>query len=138
MPALREAKPEYWTDQIQPFFDSFAERDLSTTKERSEVTKRSVEIIFRVLAGPADQEARRRLLAMGITKVLGTYYSTCLTPLGQHAPARPSGRIMKRIDHLVPGTMDSMWETEFPGRHPGYNAWTAIVGTEEDVRLPFL
>ena len=41
-PVMREAKKEYWTDQIQPFFDSFAERDLSTTQERSEVTKRHV------------------------------------------------------------------------------------------------
>jgi len=40
LPALRNAKESYWTDQIQPFIDSFAERDLSSTKERGEITKR--------------------------------------------------------------------------------------------------
>jgi hypothetical protein len=40
LPALRLAKTEYWKDQIQPFWDSLAEKDLSTTIERSEVTKR--------------------------------------------------------------------------------------------------
>ncbi|KAK4703173.1 hypothetical protein P7C70_g3044, partial [Phenoliferia sp. Uapishka_3] len=81
-PALRDAKKEYWTDQIQPFFDSFAERGFSTTQERNEVTK-------------------RRLLAMGFTRLLGTYYSTCMTASGNPAPSRPSLRISKRIDGLV-------------------------------------
>ncbi|BGP72928.1 hypothetical protein NBRC10513v2_006332 [Rhodotorula toruloides] len=40
MPGLRNAKLEYWQENIQPFFDSFAERDLSSTVERGEVTKR--------------------------------------------------------------------------------------------------
>lgn len=39
-PGLNEAKDVYWTDQIQTFFDSFAERNLSSTRERSEITKR--------------------------------------------------------------------------------------------------
>lgn len=42
MPGLRNAKLEYWQENIQPFFDSFAERDLSSTVERGEVTKRCV------------------------------------------------------------------------------------------------
>ncbi|KAL8291630.1 hypothetical protein RQP46_001888 [Phenoliferia psychrophenolica] len=111
-PVMREAKPEYWTDQIQPFFDSFAERDLSTTQERSEVTK-------------------RRLIAMGLTRILGTYYSTCMTSSGRSLPARPSMRIMRRVDHLVPGSMESMWHAEFPLDPVGYNAWTAVVGEED-------
>lgn len=53
LPCLREAPLKYWQDRIQPFFDSFAERNLSNTKERSEVTK-------------------RRMLAMGFTRILGT------------------------------------------------------------------
>jgi hypothetical protein len=36
MPGLSSAKPAYWQEQIQPFFDSFAERDLSSTVERGE------------------------------------------------------------------------------------------------------
>lgn len=40
MPGLSSAKPAYWQEQIQPFFDSFAERDLSSTVERGEITKR--------------------------------------------------------------------------------------------------
>lgn len=112
LPALREAKREFWTDRIQPFFDSFAERDLSTTSERSEVTK-------------------RRMLSMAFTRILSTYYSTCVTAKGPSAPARPSVGIMRRIDQLVPGSMESMWFTQFPqDTAPGYNAWTAILGTE--------
>ncbi|KAI5479440.1 PX domain-containing protein [Pseudohyphozyma bogoriensis] len=112
-PVLRTAKREYWTDHIQPFFDSFAERDLSTTKERSEVTK-------------------RRLLSMGLSRILGTYFSTCITSLGRHAPSRPTLKIMKRIDHLFPGSMDSMWRTELPDEPVAYNAWTAVVGQTDD------
>ncbi|KAM0749704.1 hypothetical protein T439DRAFT_381276 [Meredithblackwellia eburnea MCA 4105] len=113
-PVLRDAKREYWTDQIQPLFDSFAERDLSTTKERSEVTK-------------------RRLLSMGLTRILGTYYSTCMPALRNSAPARPNRLVMNRIDHLLPGTMESLWRTEFPkGERFAPNAWTAICGMEGD------
>ncbi|SCV70931.1 BQ2448_3693 [Microbotryum intermedium] len=112
MPVLREAKPEYWTDRIQPFWDSFMERDLSTTAERAEITK-------------------RRLLGMGFTRVLGTYTSTCLPPQGRHAPARPSITVMRRIDHLVPGSMDSLWITFRPNERIAYNAWSAIVSEEE-------
>jgi hypothetical protein len=111
-PALRLAKSEYWTQQIQPFFDSFAERDLSTTRERSEVTK-------------------RRLLSLGLTRILSTYYSTCLLPLGLAEPARPTIPVMRRIDGLYPGNMESMWRTQRPGTRVAFNAWTAIVGVEE-------
>lgn len=40
LPVLRLAPNSYWTDHIQPFWDSLAEKDLSTTVERDEVTKR--------------------------------------------------------------------------------------------------
>ncbi|GAA5869290.1 hypothetical protein JCM1840_004346 [Sporobolomyces johnsonii] len=109
LPALRTAKPSYWTDQIQPFFDSFAERDLSSTRERGEITK-------------------RRMLATGITRILGTYFSTCVRPLGPSSPARPSLSMMRQLDLLVPGSMDSMWRLLHPEQHEiAYNAWVAVV-----------
>lgn len=69
---------------------------------------------------------------MGFTRILGTYLSTCLPPAGRSAPSRPSISVMRRIDHLVPGSMDSMWRTEHPGRPPAYNAWSAVVSEEVD------
>jgi len=69
---------------------------------------------------------------MGFTRILGTYFSTCLPPAGRSAPSRPSRPVMRRIDHLVPGSMDSMWKTEHPDLPPAYNAWSAIVSEEED------
>ncbi|GAA6024859.1 hypothetical protein JCM11491_005677 [Sporobolomyces phaffii] len=109
MPALRTAKPSYWTDQIQPFFDSFAERDLSSTKERGEITK-------------------RRMLATGITRIIGSYVSTSIRPTGVSAPARPSLATMNQVDLLVPGNMDSMWKLLHSREpEPDYNAWVAVV-----------
>ncbi|GEM12402.1 PX domain-containing protein, partial [Rhodotorula toruloides] len=113
MPGLRNAKLEYWQENIQPFFDSFAERDLSSTVERGEVTK-------------------RRMLSLGFVRVLGTYYSTCYRPLGPSAPARPTISMMRKIDLLVPGSMDSMWGIVFPDRRVGYNAWVAVVQEKEE------
>lgn len=127
-PALRLAKTEYWTEQIQPFFDSFAERDLSTTKERSEVTKRFVPLSRS--SKISLTRTRSRLLAMGLTRILGTYYGTCIRPIGPSSPARPSIAVMRRIDHLFPGSMESLWRTLVPGTEVGYNAWAAIVETE--------
>ncbi|GAA5931207.1 uncharacterized protein JCM15063_002576 [Sporobolomyces koalae] len=109
MPVLRTAKQTYWTDQIQPFIDSFAERDLSSTKERGEITK-------------------RRMLATGITRIVGSYLATSIRPLGSAAPSRPSLGAMHRVDLLVPGSMDSMWRLLHPERPaPEYNAWIAVV-----------
>ncbi|GAA5887625.1 hypothetical protein JCM16303_001452 [Sporobolomyces ruberrimus] len=109
LPALRTAKPTYWTDQIQPFIDSFAERDLSSTKERGEITK-------------------RRMLATGITRIVGSYLSTSIKPLGPSAPARPTLAMMNRVDLLVPGSMESMWRLLHPqSPQPEYNAWVAVV-----------
>ncbi|GAA5851019.1 hypothetical protein JCM3766R1_007104 [Sporobolomyces carnicolor] len=110
LPALRTAKPTYWTDQIQPFIDSFAERDLSSTKERGEITK-------------------RRMLATGITRIIGSYLSSSLKPIGgPSSPARPSLAMMHRVDLLVPGNMDSMWRLLNPqAPHPEYNAWVSVV-----------
>ncbi|BGP10521.1 hypothetical protein JCM10049v2_006413 [Rhodotorula toruloides] len=113
MPGLRNAKLEYWQENIQPFFDSFAERDLSSTVERGEVTK-------------------RRMLSLGFVRVLGTYYSTCYRPLGPSAPARPTISMMRKIDLLVPGSMDNMWKILFPDRRVGYNAWVAVVQEKEE------
>ncbi|KAK4053580.1 hypothetical protein OIO90_003817 [Microbotryomycetes sp. JL221] len=117
LPPLNGAKQSYWTDYIQVFWDSFTEKDLSTTLERSEVTK-------------------RRLLAMGLTRIVGTYTSTCMPPLGRQTPARPTMAMMRRIDHLVPGSMDAMWYSWFPDYEPGYTAWTAIVSEENHKREP--
>ena len=52
-PGLNEAPLKFWQERIQPFFDSFAERGFSTTRERSEITK-------------------RRLLSLAFTRILGT------------------------------------------------------------------
>ncbi|KAM0785987.1 hypothetical protein ACM66B_006805 [Microbotryomycetes sp. NB124-2] len=117
LPPLNGAKRNYWTDHIQVFWDSFTEKDLSTTLERAEVTK-------------------RKLLAMGLTRIVGTYTSTCLPPLGRQGPARPTMPMMRRIDHLVPGSMDAMWFSWFPDYEPGYTAWTAIVSEETHKREP--
>ncbi|KAK4046130.1 hypothetical protein OIV83_006326 [Microbotryomycetes sp. JL201] len=117
LPPLNGAKRNYWTDHIQVFWDSFTEKDLSTTLERAEVTK-------------------RKLLAMGLTRIVGTYTSTCLPPLGRQGPARPTMAMMRRIDHLVPGSMDAMWFSWFPDYEPGYTAWTAIVSEETHKREP--
>lgn len=75
---------------------------------------------------------------MGLARILGTYFSTCITAAGRAAPARPTSKIMRRIDHLIPGSMESMWESEFPHLPIAYNAWTAITGIEDDVSLVFL
>ncbi|GAA5827582.1 hypothetical protein JCM11251_001743 [Rhodosporidiobolus azoricus] len=112
-PALRLAKPTYWTEQIQPFIDSFAERDLSSTVERGEITK-------------------RRMLALGIVRVLGTYVSNSLKPLGVSSPARPSSSMMKRIDLLVPGSMESTWRAMYGHEPAGYAAWVAVVEEKEE------
>ncbi|GAA6059871.1 hypothetical protein JCM10212_007076 [Sporobolomyces blumeae] len=113
MPALRTAKPTYWSEQIQQFFDSFAERDLSSTKERGEITK-------------------RRMLATGITRIVGSYVSSSLRPIGPAAPARPSTSTMRRVDLLVPGSMDSLWRILFPQQPiPEYNAWVGVVEESE-------
>ena len=68
---------------------------------------------------------------MGFTRILGTYFSTCLPPAGRAAPSRPSIAVMRRIDHLVPGSMEAMWRTQNPGLPPGHNAWSAIVAEEQ-------
>ena len=52
-PALNEAPIKFWQLRIQPFFDSFAERNLSSTRERSQITQ-------------------RRMITLGFTRVLGT------------------------------------------------------------------
>lgn len=46
--------------------------------------------------------------------------------------SRPSVRDMRRIDHLVPGTMEALWRTERPREGVrGYRAWVAVVREEE-------
>lgn len=121
-PGLDEAKEEYWTDRIQPFFDSFAERNFSVTRERGEVTK-------------------RRLLAMGFTRVLGTYMGSAITPLGDSTPSRPDKALMTRVDLLFPGNMQAMHRIlcgkrkDGSSKAPNYNAWVGIPAggsTEED------
>jgi hypothetical protein len=109
-PGLDTVKDAYWTDQIQAFFDSFAERNLSTTRERSEITK-------------------RRLLSMGLTRILGTYYATCITSFSK-SPSRPNATILRRMDDLFPGSMEDMWISlhKAPVR---YNAFTAIVDVKK-------
>ncbi|GAA5877826.1 hypothetical protein JCM3774_000188 [Rhodotorula dairenensis] len=108
MPGLSSAKPLYWQAQIQPFFDSFAERDLSSTVERGEITK-------------------RRMLSLGIVRIVGTYYSTCLRPLQPSSPARLSVSMKLKIDLVVPGGVESMWRRV--STEAGYEqckSWVAV------------
>ncbi|GJN93987.1 hypothetical protein Rhopal_007050-T1 [Rhodotorula paludigena] len=109
------AQDSYWHDW-QQFIDSFAERDLSSTVERGEVTK-------------------RRMLSFGIVRVLGTYVSVALPAVpGPSVPARPSTTMMRQLDLLVPGDMDGMARVLLgergAGEAPMYNAWVAVLETE--------
>lgn len=111
-PGLRDAKREYWTDNIQPFFDGFAQRNLSWTRERSEITK-------------------RRMLSMGFTRLLSTYFNVGITAVGEESPARPSLGLMREIDGLFPGRMESMYKACLgirgrPKKGNGFNAWVAV------------
>jgi len=146
LPALRTAKESYWTDQIQPFIDSFAERDLSSTKERGEITKRWAKKLSKTFfSRNADRFViswlHRRMLATGITRIIGSYLSTSIRPIGPSAPARPSTRTMHRVDLLVPGTMESMAKLLFPQQaQPEYNAWVSVVEEKQrgDIWVSFL
>lgn len=76
---------------------------------------------------------KRRLLAMGFTRILGTYYSTCVTSLGDSSPSRPDLSLMRRLDGVFPGNMTTMWNSQFGTAKKqskrgaeGYNAWVAI------------
>ncbi|GAA6055274.1 hypothetical protein JCM3770_001520, partial [Rhodotorula araucariae] len=121
MPGLRGAKQEYWTDHVQPFFDSFAERDLSATIERGEITK-------------------RRMLAFGIVRLLGTYTSRALSaPRPRRAlapaPSRPTAGAMRLVDVLVGGAggMDELARAVLGLGAAGgavdgaYNAWVGVL-----------
>ncbi|BGP51608.1 hypothetical protein JCM10450v2_007558 [Rhodotorula kratochvilovae] len=117
MPGLRGAKSEYWTEHVQPFFDTFAERDLSSTIERGEITK-------------------RRMLALGIVRLLGTYTSSALPRVpGPSAPARPSGGMMRLVDVLVAGGggMDGLARAVLggPEGEGAYNAWVGVLDAGE-------
>ncbi|GAA5989987.1 hypothetical protein JCM10908_002410 [Rhodotorula pacifica] len=108
MPGLSSAKPSYWQEQIQPFFDSFAERDLSSTVERGEITK-------------------RRMLSLGVVRIIGTYYSTCLRPIQPSSPARPPASMKLKIDLVVPGGMESMWRRVAPEvEYSECKTWVAV------------
>ncbi|BGP58145.1 hypothetical protein JCM8202v2_005806 [Rhodotorula sphaerocarpa] len=115
MPALDSAKPEYWQEQIQPFFDSFAERDLSSTVERGEITK-------------------RRMLSLGIVRIIGTYYSTCVRPLQPSAPARPSSSMRVKVDLTVPGDMETVWRVVCPDASAEVRSKIWVAVTEEKGR----
>lgn len=65
---------------------------------------------------------------MGITRILSTYFSTCLTPQLESHPARPTSVMMKRIDNLFPGDMDDM--SICASGLDVYNAWCGVVDWE--------
>ncbi|KAH8915810.1 hypothetical protein BT69DRAFT_846843 [Atractiella rhizophila] len=117
-PGLKEAKLAYWQKNIQPFFDSIAARELSESGgERAEITK-------------------RKLLATGITRILGTYFSTCVTSAGDSTPARPDKKITKRLDDVFPGDMDAMCieivgSSKKQSGQARYNAWVAVVDSRD-------
>ncbi|GAA5857428.1 hypothetical protein JCM9279_002509 [Rhodotorula babjevae] len=116
MPGLRGAKDEYWGEHWQKFIDGFAECDLSSTVERGEITK-------------------RRLLSLGIVRLLGTYTSSALPAVpGPAAPARPSAGMMRLLDVLVGGggSMDQLARTLLgeQGGEGNYNAWVGVLENE--------
>ncbi|GAA5979388.1 hypothetical protein JCM11641_005020 [Rhodosporidiobolus odoratus] len=111
-PALCNAKPNYWSDLIQPFFDSFAEKDLSSTVERGEITK-------------------RRMLTLGVVRLTGSYVSSSIRSIGPASPARPSRRMMSQVDLLVPGNMNSYWRILRPGSTVN-GAWVAVADAKEE------
>lgn len=54
------------------------------------------------------------MLSLGIVRIVGTYYSTCLRPLQPSAPVRLSASMKLKIDLVVPGGMESMWRRVCP------------------------
>ncbi|GAA5912338.1 hypothetical protein JCM8208_003330 [Rhodotorula glutinis] len=122
MPGLRGAKDEYWGEHWQKFIDGFAECDLSSTVERGEITK-------------------RRLLSLGIVRLLGTYTSSALPAVpGPAAPARPSAGMMRLLDVLVGGggTMDQLARALVgeQGGEGNYNAWVGVLENEAYTKEP--
>ena len=81
------------------------------------------------------------MLATGITRIIGSYLSSSIRPMGPSAPARPSTRTMHRVDLLVPGSMESMARLLFPQHtQPEYNAWVSVVEEKQrgDTWVSFL
>lgn len=106
--------------------------DEGTRRNYKEVRQRSFFSRFQV-CNLTLTSFYRRMLATGITRIIGSYLSSSIKPLGPSAPARPSLAMMHRVDLLVPGSMDSMWRLLHPQNpQPEYNAWVAVV--EEKTR----
>jgi PX-associated len=105
-PGLKDAPHKYWTKTIQPLFDDVASRyahgsacsvtmilnrksrNLPSSKERSEVTK-------------------RRTVAIALTNYFGTVYCKGLHPVTPspecaRAPARLTDSMFQKIDDLFP------------------------------------
>lgn len=69
--------------------------------------------------------------------------STCITALGETSPSRPDSILMKKIDNLFPGSMETSFKSQYLKKSsksskkdtPKYNAWMAIpksVARDED------
>lgn len=54
------------------------------------------------------------MLSLGVVRIVGTYYSTCLRPIQPSAPARLSTSMKLKIDLVVPGGMESTWRRVCP------------------------
>lgn len=72
-----------------------------------------------------------RMLSMGFTRLLSTYFNVGITALGDESPARPSLGTMRDIDGLFPGKMQSMYKASLgingrPKEGQGFNAWVAV------------
>ena len=77
---------------------------------------------------------------MGLTRIFGTYFSTCVTAIGDATPSRPTVALMRRIDNLYPGSMRTFHKSMFgeaPDKREPYNAWVAVpVHEGDEVRFP--
>lgn len=78
--------------------------------------------------------ACRRMLSLGIVRIIGTYYSTCVRPLQPSAPARPSSSMRVKVDLTVPGDMESVWRVVCPDASAEVRSKIWVAVTEEKGR----
>lgn len=75
----------------------------------------------------SHRPTRRRMLSLGIVRIVGTYYSTCLRPIQPSAPVRLSTSMKLKIDLVVPGGMESTWRRVCPeADYEQCKTWVAV------------
>lgn len=67
------------------------------------------------------------MLSLGIVRIVGTYYSTCLRPIQPSAPARLSTSMKLKVDLVVPGGMEAIWKRVCPeADYAQCKTWVAV------------